>query len=129
MNPLLVPLITAGLNAIKSYIPDPAQQAKAESDLLTAVTQQNAAQSSINLADAQSGDWFRAGWRPALGWVCVVSCFWNWLIVPFTGLLAKVFDSGDPGLVPADMSEMLPILLSLLGLGTLRTVERLNGKA
>ena len=32
-------------------------------------------------------------------------------------------------LAPADLSEMWPVLLGMLGLGTLRTVERINGKA
>ena len=30
---------------------------------------------------------------------------------------------------PADLSEMMPLLFGLLGLGSLRTVEKLNGKA
>ena len=68
---------------------------------------------------------YAAGWRPFIGWVCGVACAWNWL-----GLSVAQFAltaAGHPVAMPAaDLSQMWPLLLAMLGLGGLRTVEKLK---
>ena len=78
------------------------------------------AQIKLNTEDAK-GNWFQSGWRPATGWVCVAGFAVNFLISP---LLAG-FGIDIP---QADTSTMLPVLMGMLGLGGLRTVERLKDK-
>lgn len=94
-----------------------------ESDLLIAQGQMK-----INEAEAQSSDFFRGGWRPAVGWACALGCAWNWLGLPMAKFALALY--GNPlQLAPADLTEMLPILMGMLGLGGLRTYERIKGKA
>jgi hypothetical protein len=79
-------------------------------------------QMEINKLDAKSGNWFQAGWRPAVGWVCVAAMANNFLLLPYAGLIWE-------GVVPLDWQALLPVLLGMLGLGTMRSTEKLKGKS
>ena len=85
-------------------------------------------QIDINKEEAKSPSVFVSGWRPFIGWVCGAACAWNWI-----GLKIALFVAAYLGhalnMQPADISEMMPVLLGMLGLGGLRTVEKLNGAA
>jgi len=94
-----------------------------EADLLIAQGQMK-----INEAEAASPDFFRGGWRPACGWICVTGCGWNWIGLPIARLVAEL-NGITIHASPADVSEMLPILLGMLGLGGMRSFERIKGKA
>lgn len=78
------------------------------------------AQIAVNKEEAK-GNWFQSSWRPATAWVCVAGFAVNFLISP----LAVPFGIAIP---QADTSTMLPVLMGMLGLGGLRTAERLKGK-
>lgn len=74
--------------------------------------------------------WLTTGWQPVVGWLCAVTCAANWLGIP--ALRVGLLLAGQPvpaELQPADLTEMLSVMLGLLGLGGLKTVERLSGKA
>lgn len=85
-------------------------------------------QLEINKAEAASPNMFTSGWRPFIGWVCGTACAWNWL-----GLSIAKFGFAAAGhpvdLQPADLAEMWPLLIGMLGLGGFRTIEKLQGKA
>jgi hypothetical protein len=77
------------------------------------------AQIAVNQEEAKGG-WFRAGWRPSVGWVCVVTLANNYVITPYA--IAMGFE------VPSlDLNSLMPILLGMLGLGYLRTDEKKAG--
>lgn len=76
------------------------------------------AQAELNKLEGQSASFFRAGWRPAVGWLCVVGLGYSALISP---MLAGVFGLVMP---VTDSGTLVTLLFSLLGLGTLRTVEK-----
>ena len=81
-------------------------------------------------SDVESSSYrlFVSGWRPAIGWICGAACAWNWIGLPVvkTAMLA----AGHPlNIPPADLGDMLPILIGMLGLGGLRTAEKINGVA
>jgi hypothetical protein len=78
------------------------------------------AQIAVNKEEAK-GNWFQSSWRPATAWVCVLGFAVNFLISP----LSAPFGINVP---QADTATMLPVLMGMLGLGTLRTAERLKGK-
>jgi hypothetical protein len=80
------------------------------------------AQVEINKLDAQSGNWFQAGWRPAVGWVCVIAMANNFIVLPYALAISE-------NIVPMDWAAMSPVLLGMLGLATNRTVEKIKGKA
>ena len=74
------------------------------------------AQIKLNTEEAK-GNWFQSSWRPATGWVCVLGFSVNFLISP----LAAGFGVAIP---QADTSVMMPVLMGLLGLGSLRSFEK-----
>lgn len=105
--------------------PNKSEQEKAE---LAAAVQVVQGQLEINKEEAKSPSFFVAGWRPFVGWVCGSGCAWNWVGLPILKSLLAI--AGNTiNVSPADLSEMLPLLLALLGLGGLRTFERVRGKA
>jgi len=77
------------------------------------------AQIKLNTQDAK-GNWFQSSWRPLCGHVCVLGLAVNFLVSP----IAAGFGVEVP---QADMSVMMPVLMGMLGLGGLRSFERVKG--
>lgn len=81
------------------------------------------AQIEVNKTEASNHSMFVSGWRPAVGWVCTIGLATNYLFVPICNFLLTI--NRHPITVPPlDLSEMMPVLLGMLGLGTLRTWEK-----
>jgi Holin of 3TMs, for gene-transfer release len=104
--------------------PDKSEQEKAQ---IAAAVQIVQGQLDINKVEAASPSVFVSGWRPFIGWVCGSACAWNWIGLPIMKAAVVVAGYTALNLQPADLSEMLPVLLGMLGLGTLRTVEKIKG--
>ena len=103
-------------------------KSEAEKQQLAAAVSLIQGQMAINQAEATNPSIFVSGWRPAIGWVCGMACAWNWIGLPIVKAGLAIY--GHPlSLSPADIGEMLPILMGMLGLGGLRTVEKLSDKA
>lgn len=101
---------------------------EAEKQQLAAAVMVVQGQLDINKVEAANPSVFVSGWRPFVGWVCGAGCAWNWVALPaLKAALAVWGHSLD--LSPADLTEMMPLLLGLLGLGGLRTVEKIKGVA
>lgn len=80
-------------------------------------------QAEINKIEASHRSIFVAGWRPAIGWVCAAGLAFPFLVNP-----VLQWWSGSPG--PEMPTEALTsLIIALLGLGSLRTVEKFGGKA
>jgi len=110
--------------------PDKTQQEKDQMAQALALLQgqiaMNTGQMDIDKAEAQSPRLFVSGWRPFVGWVCGSACAWNWVGLPVVLFVARA--AGHPvDVKPADLTQMLPLLMGMLGMGALRTYERLNG--
>ena len=127
LDPISAALDIGG-KVIDRLWPDPAQAAAAKLELLKLQQSGELAQIAVNQAEAGHASVFVSGWRPAVGWVCGAACAWNWigLSVIKTGMAIAGMSLN---LAPADLSEMLPVLFGMLGLGGLRTIEKLNGAA
>jgi len=125
-------MLGIGNKVIDRLWPDPAQAAAAKLELFKLQQSGELAvitgQMEINKAEAANPSVFVAGWRPFIGWVCGSACAWNWIGLPIAKALA-VYHQVPFALSPADLSEMMPVLIGLLGLGGLRTVEKLQGVA
>ena len=116
-------LIAPVTGLLDKFIQDKDQKAKLAHEIAT-MSQKHAqqialAQIEVNKAEAR-GNWFQSSWRPATAWVCVLGFAVNFLISP----LAAPFGFIVP---QADTSTMLPVLMGMLGLGGLRTMERVKG--
>lgn len=81
------------------------------------------AQVELNKVEAQHRSLFVAGWRPFIGWVCGVGLLFMFLANPILQWL-----SAKPGPeLPEDI--ILELVIALLGLGALRTFEKMKGKS
>ena len=84
-------------------------------------------QAAINAVEAQHRSVFVAGWRPAIGWVCAGALAYIWLIRPILGDFMGLINLP---LKPLEVTvmEVVGLLGPMLGIGGLRTVEKLKGK-
>jgi len=125
-------LLEVGNKVIDRVWPDPSQAAQAKLELIKLQQSGELAvitgQMEINKAEAQNPSVFVSGWRPFIGWVCGSACAWNWIGLPLAKAFA-VYQQIPFPINPADLSEMMPVLIGLLGLGGLRTVEKIQGVA
>jgi len=120
---MLEALIAPVTGLLDKWIPDATEKQKIAYELST-LSERHAqelavAQIELNKAEAQ-GNWFQSSWRPLCGYVCVFGFGVNFLISP----LAAGFGIDIP---QADTSVMMPVLMGLLGLGGLRSAERIKG--
>lgn len=125
--PAVLPLVK---DVVGSFLPeDPKKRAEAERKIEAQLTEHLAkidmAQLEVNKVEAASRSVFVAGWRPFIGWSCGAAMCLNFIIFPLasfvlaqTGYLVE--------LPKLDMAEMMPVLMGLLGLGGLRTVEKIK---
>lgn len=86
-------------------------------------------QLEINKQEAASTSLFIAGWRPAVGWVCVVALGYAYVVEPFLKFILAVHHPDLVAHLPVlDTGNLLStLLIPLLGLGALRTYEKVKG--
>ena len=136
MWPALIPLFGS---LIEKFIPDPQAAADAKLKMLEMVQKGELAaldadmklalgQMEINKAESQT-DMFRGGWRPATGWACVAGLVYQFLAVPIIPWLATVAGATVPPLPAIDNDTLMVLLTGMLGLGGLRTVEKVKKAA
>src|SRR3972149_5295208 len=84
------------------------------------------AQIGVNLEEAKSTNWFVAGGRPAVMWICAGGLLYQAMLEPIARFTATVLFHYD-GIFPTlDTALLTTILLGLLGLGAMRTVEKIR---
>ncbi len=122
---------------IDKLIPDPQAKAQAQLDLLKlqqagefkeldADLALKLEQIKVNALEAQSPDFFRGGWRPFVGWVCGTGLAVQFLVAPLASWAAALY--GHAIAFPSlDMGTLMTLLGGLLGLGGMRTAEKLQG--
>ena len=84
-------------------------------------------QQEINKIEAANPHWFVSGWRPAVGWICVLGLAYQYLVYSlFCWLNAWLrFAPTDPP--PLNVETLMTLLMGMLGLGAYRTVEKVKG--
>lgn len=101
------------------------ERAKADFVMARLKQQPHILQAEINKMEAQHRSVFVAGWRPAVGWICAAALAWHFIIYDLLNWVAVVFEHP----VPPELTgteQLITVLLALLGLGGLRTFEKLN---
>ena len=123
--PAILPAIT---DVVGRFLPeDKEAKAKVEREIEQQLTDHLAkidlAQLDINKQEAAHRSIFVAGWRPFIGWTCGLALAYNYVIQPIA-----VFALAQTGylidLPTLSMSEIMPVLMGMLGLGGLRTFEK-----
>lgn len=105
------------------------ERAEAKRKLVELEQQGRLAQIAVNAAEAKHESIFVAGWRPAVGWVCVAALAWTFIVQPFLTWGLVVFRPDFPvdNMPSLDMGPLLTILAGMLGLAGLRTYEKRTG--
>lgn len=94
-------------------------------ELMRLALQADQGQAHVNEMEAQNASLFVSGWRPFIGWVCGVAFAYHFVAQPF--LAFAIANAGGKATLPAfDMSELSTVLMGMLGLGGLRTFEKIR---
>ena len=131
MDPITA-LLSIGNTIIQKIFPDPTQAAQAQLALLKMQQDGELAsisgQMEINKVEAGSSSVFVAGWRPFAGWVCGLGLAYVSILEPILRLTATFL--GYEGSFPAiDTTLTMQVLLGMLGMGGLRTLDKIKGVA
>lgn len=86
-------------------------------------------QAEINKIEAQHRSIFVAGWRPFIGWVCGSALAYSFIVRDLVAWAMSVWSPATPLPPELAMEHLISVLLALLGLGGMRTFEKLKGKA
>ena len=127
------------MHIIDKVLPDPAQKAAAQLEILRlnqsgefkqldADLQMAQGQTDIDKIEAASTNLFVSGWRPFIGWTCGLGLASQFIVAPLftwgSGLI------GHPTVFPTlDLSTLGTLLFGMLGMGGMRTVEKMKGVA
>ena len=85
----------------------------------------NKAQIEVNKVESGHTSIFVAGWRPFVCWTCGIALCYHFVIQPF--LVFLLYSFGYQVDLPAfDMTTLTTILMGLLGLGGLRSYEKVK---
>jgi hypothetical protein len=82
-------------------------------------------QLEVNAVEAASNSLFVAGWRPAVGWICVVALGYHYVLAPFIDGILQAFHI-DVTLTQLNIADLMTILCGMLGLGAFRTAEKIS---
>ena len=75
-------------------------------------------QLEINKVEAAHKSLFVAGWRPAIGWVCMLGLLYNTIIANVLSIWIEVPE--------VDTTLLVPVMMGMLGLGAMRSYEKVN---
>lgn len=140
--PLPVPPLLGVIGQVLDKIlPDPKASAEAKYKMLElaqagefkeldAALEVARGQMEINKVEAASAGVFKGGWRPAAGWVCVIGLGYTFLLRPILPWVVSVAGLAEvPELPPIETMDLMVLLSGMLGLGGMRSFERVRGKA
>ncbi len=121
----LLALIPVLGDIIDKVIPDPNKRMELNLELAKIADAESAresneriAQTEVNKAEAGHSSIFVAGWRPGVGWMCVIATGYNLVLAPWAGLPT------------ADNTLFRDVLLGMLGISVgARTIEKVKGVA
>jgi hypothetical protein len=135
MIPIL-DIVNVGMKVLDRVLPDPKAKAEAQMELLKmsqadrladlqADLQTSLGQLEVNKAEATSGNSFTSGWRPGVGWVGVLGLLYSFLLQPLLAWVSLIRHVPSPP--PLDMTVLFTLLGGILGLGGMRTAEKIQG--
>jgi Holin of 3TMs, for gene-transfer release len=116
------------LGIVNKFVPDPNQRAQAESELRSSLIQWDTAQNQVNTAEASNEAIFVSGWRPMIGWICASALGYQYVLTPLALWVASIFHYPLP--IPPKLDDTLwQLMFGMLGMGGLRTYEKIKGVA
>jgi len=111
---------------LDKFVEDKDLKRKLESELKSQIISLDLAQAQTNLEQAKHSSVFIAGARPAIMWICAFGLGWQFVFQPVAAWIIIV--SGSDMMLPVFETEgLMPLTLSLLGLGGMRSFEKFKG--
>jgi len=127
---LLDAIVGAVGSVLDKVIPDTNARAQAKEELAKAVLQDDfqlaLSQIQVNQEEAKSENIFKSGWRPSIGWACSLTFILNFVLFPIINYFLVMFGH-QAILIPFDTNTLMTVLGGLLGIGGLRTIEKIKG--
>ena len=108
------------------FIPDKNLKMKLQKEMTMAFHDANLAQIQLNKQEAAHKNIFVAGWRPFVGWTCGVALAYHFIVSPIIETILIAFGV-TTDLPSFEFSQLSSILMGMLGLGGLRTYEKMKG--
>lgn len=127
---------------VERLVPDPNAKAGAQAEIEQALAAREVAivnatmeiakaQTQVNLVEAQGNDRFSARWRPSVGWICAAGFGYQFVLAPVltwsTNLVGVIIGAQIPPAPMLSINDLMVVLTGILGLGALRTTERVQG--
>ena len=123
-------ILEIGAKLLDKVIPDKEAREKAQAELIKAAQDQDfqlaLAQIKVNEEEAKSDSLFKSGWRPYVGWTCATSFSLHFVIFPIINFFIVALGYKEV-VISFDMTTLATTLFGLLGLGGLRTYEKIKG--
>jgi len=122
-------ILTSAREAITGKkITDPTAIAKIDFQLQTLENALIDGQLKVNEAEASNPHFFVAAWRPMVGWVCACALGYQFLLYPIIVWAWVAFGHSVETAPPMiDGTALYPVLLGMLGIGGMRSFDKLNG--
>ena len=120
--------LAAGLKIINKFVPDPQAKIEAEAALREGLLAADQGQMEVNKVEAAHRSIFVAGWRPFIGWTCGAAFSMHFVLLPLIQV-ASIYANFTPPVIAFDMESLLTVMLGMLGLGGMRTYEKMKGVA
>ncbi len=129
-------VLTFVMPALSKILPDEAarEQFKAQLALaslaqegaqLQADLQSQLAQAEITKTEAASPSFWKSGARPGILWVGFAALLEHFVLWPYWSWFAAIYKLPIPPKL--DVADLMPIVLALLGVGTMRSYDKKNG--
>jgi len=139
--PVIGKVVEKGLGVVDQFVEDKDQANKLKHEIKQQIENnshetdmaQIEGQLGINKAEAKHESLFVAGGRPAIIWICGTALGYQFVLYPILYWVWKiliVFGQVPEGVEPPptmSMSELMPLLLGLLGLGGMRSYDKRKG--
>jgi hypothetical protein len=132
----LLSVFDIGSKLIDRLLPDPAQKAQAQLELLklhqSGQLQEMDSEVKLQLAQidvdktevAMTG--YKGAWRPTVGYICCIGLLYQFLVQPLAAWISGIEHWAVPPVL--DMGSLLTLLTGMLGLGGMRTFEKIQEK-
>lgn len=124
-------MVQAGIGILDKVIPDADARRRAQEawqlKVLEIAAAESQQQSQVNLEEAKHSSIFVSGWRPAVGWICALSFAWVCVGQPLFSWVYVLITKQPAPVIALPTELLMTTLLGMLGLGTLRTLEKIKG--
>ena len=122
-DPITNSVVGIAGSVLNKFVADKNLKMTLEHELKTQLQTANLAQIEVNKIEAASKNWFVAGWRPSVGWVCSLAMMYHFILAPMIQFAVGI--AGIQVELPEfDFSQLSTILMAMLGMAGLRTFEK-----